>query len=828
MRIQWFFLPALQLLVVSGLGAQVRLAGRVLDENNAAVTGARVTFARQTDGGNTAAAWQGMTGPSGAFSFVVREAGQYLAGVEREGYFRLRNRPVELREGPNEVVFVLNRLREVTESIDVSASPPGIDMDRTTSEEILTSNEILAIPYPTTNNLRNALRILPGVVQDTLGGVHISGGAEEQALYTLDGFNLNDPLTGRLESRLSVEAVRTMEVVTGRFSAEYGKGSAGTLTLHTTRGDDKFRYSGTNFIPGLEQHKGLIIGNWTPRFNFSGPLARGRAWFANSFDLQYDKTVIDELPDGADRTSSWRFSNLLSNQFNLSPSNILHTGFLVNYRFAPRTGLTALDPMETTVDRRSRQWFLFFKDQVYLSGGALLEFGYAANRTFGREIPQGPGLYLITPDGKLGNYFANAIRKGRRDQWLANVFLPSFGLAGNHRVKLGVDLDRVGYSQDVRRSGYLYYRADGTPRRRVTFDGSGRLGRNNFEAAWYAQDSWRPRPSLAFEAGVRQDWDRLTGALSISPRLGVAWSPPGLGETRLSGGYAVIHDATNLRLFTRPQDQYAVTTYLSPAGTIQRGPEITLYAIGGQPLASPRYTAWNLSVERRFPGDVFTHFRYLRKRGRDGFTYANVFDEGVAPGLATAVDPAYPVEAVYSLSNRRRDVYDSAEFGVRKNFSRQYEITASYVRSRALSNAVVDVASDDPRIITDNVGRLPWDAPNRYVSWGYLPTLWRNWSLAYLLEWRSGFPFSVEDDEGRVAGPINSRRFPAWFELNLHAERRFLFRGHYWAGRVGFNNITSHENPTVVNANAASPHFLVFYGSRDRSMNFRIRWLGKK
>jgi hypothetical protein len=116
--------------------------------------------------------------------------------------------------------------------------------------------------------------------------------------------------------------------------------------------------------------------------------------------------------------ASWRFSNLLRNQINLSASNILYTGLLINSWNSPRTGLSALDPWETTVDRRLRQWFFYVKDQIYFKRGALAEIGYAANRTFGREIPQGQGLYLLTPEGKRGNSFVDAVRKARRDQWL--------------------------------------------------------------------------------------------------------------------------------------------------------------------------------------------------------------------------------------------------------------------------------------------------------------------------------------------------------------------------------------------------------------------------
>jgi len=806
--------------------AQVRLAGRVVDENNAAVPGAQISL-RGSQAGSEAKRLQAIADPAGKFAFRLEAPGEYLLSVERENYFRLRDRPVRLAEGPNEITLILNPIREVFEKIDVAYSPPQIDFEKTAPEQRLTGTQILEIPYPSTASLRNAMRVLPGVVHDSRGGLHLNGGTEEQVLYTLDGFQINDPLTGRFESRMSVESVRAMEVATGNLSAEFGKGSAGAMAVKTATGDDQLRYSATNFIPAVENRKGLILAGWTPRYNLSGPIRKGRAWFSDSLDVQYDLRVVEELPKGQDRTTSWRWNNLLRNQINLVPSNILYTGFLINYWTAPRTGLGVLDPLETTLDRRSRQWFFNAKDQIYFHRGALLEIGYGANRTFGREIPQGHDILQLTPEGKRGNFYADATRKARRDQWLANLFLPSFTWRGGHQIKLGVDLDWLSYWQNVVRTGYDYFHVDGTRARRVVFGGSGRLERTSLEAASYIQDTWKLRPGLLLELGLRQDWDRLVGNVKVAPRVGFSWAPPGLDSTKVSGGFARIYDQSPLRLFTRPQDQYTLTTYFAPDGGIARGPAISFYTIDRTPLETPRYHNWNLGVEQRFPRELYARFNYVRRRGSDGFTYAAAPLDAPPPEVLAAF-PVRTFDAIYRLRNWRRDVFESFEVTLRQTFRKQYEWLASYTRSRAFSNAVVDLNVDEPTLISNNVGRMPWDSPNRVLSWGYLPLFWRNWALAYLMEARNGFPFSVQDDDGRIKGDLNAYRFPFFFELNLHLERRFFFRKNRWALRAGYNNITAHKNPNVVNNNASSPNFMSFYGGQSRALNFRLRWLGKQ
>jgi hypothetical protein len=245
----------------------------------------------------------------------------------------------------------------------------------------------------------------------------------------------------------------------------------------------------------------------------------------------------------------------------------------------------------------------------------------------------------------------------------------------------------------------------------------------------------------------------------------------------------------------------------------------------------PRYNNWSAGAEHDFGHGLSARLELLRKRGRDGFVYA-------AAGAPAPPMQAPPMQALgygfggqYALSNLRRDSYDEAALTVRQSLGGQYEWMASYVRSRAVSNAVLDVSIDQPLQATSNFGRMPWDSPNRVLSWGYLPFgkwLGPNWAFAYLADWRTGFPFSVTTDGGAVAGPVDSHRYPMNFDLNLHIERRFAFRGYRFAVRAGANNVTDSRNPTAVNNVIGAPAFGQFLGSEGRHLEFRLRFFGKK
>jgi outer membrane receptor protein involved in Fe transport len=124
-------------------------------------------------------------------------------------------------------------------------------------------------------------------------------------------------------------------------------------------------------------------------------------------------------------------------------------------------------------------------------------------------------------------------------------------------------------------------------------------------------------------------------------------------------------------------------------------------------------------------------------------------------------------------------------------------------------------------------GPLAWDAPNRFLSWGWLPFT-HKMDLAYTLDWRSGFPFTVQNDSQEVLGAPNSHRFPTYFSVDLSLERRFTFMGYQWALRGGVNNIFDRGNYSFVYSNVDSPHFGTFSGAQGHSFIARIRLLGRK
>lgn len=826
---------------ISAQTAEIVVTGRAVDENDAGITGVEI-IVRNPAGEERHAT----TDPTGGFKVTLPSEGQYLFAATQSGYLPVKNLPVDVHAGMGAVDLILNHAKEVLQSVDVKASQEEVDVEQTQSERVLTGIEIMDIPYPSTHSLREAMTLIPGQVADATGGLHFDGGREEQTNYLLDGFNIGDPLTGTLKTTVSVEAVSSLDYLSGRYSPEYGQGSAGTLQIKTQTGDDQFRYSATNFIPGVSTFEGLHLGDWTPRLNFSGPIVKGRAWFSDNLDGDYNVTKVPDLPSNQNTTTSLQASNMLHTQVNLTPSNILYTDFLFNYQRASEFGLGALTPPSTTLDQRGRTWFLDLKDQIYVARGTLLELGFAETFTLARMIPFGTNIYQIYLNGAEGNNFLNSTQHSRRGQFLTNLFLPAWHLAGTHNLKMGTDVDRLDYSQGITRTGYdlcdvnspqaispIPCGAASNVLRSVTFEGNGTLSRPSLTVSSYLTDHWQARKNLFFEMGVREDWDEILRRWLWSPRGAFSYAPFGSPNTRISGGFAVLYDPTIIQLFARPLDQYTLTDINVWYGTLPTVPllnALSFYTLPSEHLKAPLYQNWSAGLDHQFPRHIHAGLSLHRKRGGDGFAYVNTLPEPIvaSPEIAAAYHASY-VEQEFTLTSSRHDQYDAAQVIVHQAIGGRYEWMASYTRSRTHSNEVLDPSLEQTLLLgPNNVGPLPWDTPNRFLSWGYLPTLWKNWAVAYLFEERTGFPFSIQHDNGQLIGAPDARRYPDYFNLGLHVEWRVRLRKYRFGIRGGIENLTNHRNPTEVNNIYESPTYLTFYGSEGRHFVARLRWLGKE
>jgi hypothetical protein len=786
--------------------ATVQLSGSIVDENGVPVSGVQITV--KARGGSPQNAYSDDTGH---FEVLVPAPGDYLVSLSKPDYFRLTDQLVPLQEGVNEVSFTLSHEFEVHESVEVRSSTKQIEPLQAEHQENLDAQDILDIPTYSTHDLTAYLPMIAGVVQDNSGGIHVAGGRSGDAEYLLDGFEIGDPVSGELNSRLDIDSVREVQVASGRYGAQYAHAAGGVMELKTYVGDDRWRFGTTDFFPAINLEQGLHLGNWYPRFNFSGPLEKGRAWFSDGISIQHTFYLVKGLPRNADTQQQWSGDNLFRVQVNLTPTNILQGNFLYNVTADSHLGLSLFTPLSTTTDWHAQRTFVSMKDQFFF-GKNLFELGVATDDGTGNSQPLGSLPYVTAPVTASGNYFQWLWQRNHRLQSIAHLNLSSLRWHGTHEVSAGFNADGLAFSQRAVRNPVDTLRADNTLLLYTTFSGTPYYRITDTQLGYYLQDTWRVLRPLVLAIGGRADWDTLVENTVLGPRLAANLLPFRDDRTKVSVGWGIYYRPINMALWGAGLDQEREDTLYDPTGkTPVFGPAITQFVLPSGGLRQPRFNTTSAEWEQKLGSNTFAGVTLLRRVEADGFTYQDI-------------QPA-PLGGVFLFQDHRSDRYRSAEVWVRRVFKNKAEIYGDYTRSSARSNEALDYSLLDPCFVPQAPGPLLWDAPHRFISWGKTPVPLWGLFLSYRVEYRTGYPFNDENEEGQVLGTPGEFRFPNYLDLDVGLEKRFGFRGQVWALRVSAINVTDHNNPNVVNT-AVSP--FIFAGGQGRALTARLRLVTRK
>jgi hypothetical protein len=784
-------------------------SGLVSDENGVPLAAAQIKLEDST--GNI---YRTETDGAGRFTLRNLPASDYKLEVRKEGFFVIAARPLALQPGLNELNLTLNHAEEVHEQVQVTAPANQIDPQDTAQRNTLTAHDIRDIPVASPHILAQSLTALPEVTQDNANNLHIAGARSSETQYLLDGFEIGDPVNGQLTSRFNVDATRAAEVQTGNFGAGYAHAGSSILSLETPDGDDRWRFGTTNPAPGINVQEGIHLGDWYPRFTFSGPLQRGRFWFSDSISLQHTFAAVKFLPDGANTWENWSGDNLLRLQYNITPKHILHATILYNRAYDTNVGLDTLDPVSTTVTGDQQRNFGSLKDQLWLRD-TLFEFGVAADDGTLDFIPQGRQPYVLLVNGSTGNYFQRLHQRGRRSQAVVNVIAASRHWHGTHQIAAGVNVAALTYSLSAERGEIQALRADNTLVRQTIFSGPTSPYLSNTQAGAYAQDTWSISKYLVVQAGLRTDWDRFTQSAMAGPRLSANLLPLGDDTSKISIGWGIYNAPLNLSLIGQTLDQQQIDTFYDATGKIVVGsPAVSQFVRPASGLQQPRFTISSAGLQQKFAHNTLLTLNLLARNGSHGFAYVDQ-------------QPAQ-TGGIFLLEDTRKDRYRSATLSLLHVFSESMEVYGAYTRSIAHSNEVLNPSLGSIFFAAQQSAPVAWDAPNRLLSWGWAPThIWAI-QLSYFFEYRTGFPYSVINLQQQLVGPPNSSRFPVYSSLNLGIEKKFGFRGYLWGVRVEAVNALGRQNPDTIVNNFDAPNFGAFSGGQGRAFTLRVRFIGRK
>src|SRR5258706_9084672 len=229
------------------------LSGTVTDASGAVIANAQVAIRNTATG----IAKDTTTDSAGFYAAPNLPAGPYEVKVTAAGFNTLVTN-VTLAVGAQQTLNVPMKVGETSQTVQVTEAAPQIDLTSSTLTGQVESQTVLELPlngrdwtslatlHPGVNLIETQMTFDTAARGNRGFGAEltISGGRTTQNNYRIDGISVNDyaisgpgSITG---AALGVDAIQEFSVLTGGFSAEYGRASGGVLNAISKSGTNAF------------------------------------------------------------------------------------------------------------------------------------------------------------------------------------------------------------------------------------------------------------------------------------------------------------------------------------------------------------------------------------------------------------------------------------------------------------------------------------------------------------------------------------------------------------------------------------------------------------
>lgn len=788
----------------------------VLDQTSQAVPGARI----QLKLGDKLVALA-ETDENGRARFTQLTPARYAIVATKEGFEPVQKAGLDLAPaGSLSIGLTLVPLTQ-RESIDVKDTAAAVEVGASAPTR-LAGQAAKELPNrPAT--VADALPMLPGVVREPGGGLMISASGEQRSAMIVNSADVTDPATGQFGLTIPIDSVETMNVYQTPFLSEYGRFTAGLVSVETRRGGDKWKWELNDPFPDFRIRSYHMRGvkDATPRLNFEGPIIPHRLYLSEGFEYETRKIEVYTLPFPDNQKLEQGINSFTQFDWIVSDKHLVTATVHVAPQRLGHVNMDYFNPLPTTPDASTHSYTGTVADRLTLFGG-LLESTFSAMRFDVGVWAEGDQDLTITPMGNRGSYFANKTRDASRYSGASSYSFRSLAGWGAHNLKIG------SYFAGSSETGHL----DANPIdilgstqqwiERIDFPRSHSFQISDVEYSLYVQDHWVVSSRLALDLGERIESQRVSGAVRVAPRAGLAWSPFARLGTLVQAGYGLFFDRVplNVYCFNKYPDQ-DITMY-GADGQVSAGPFLYLNTLGQVEVKhpfvfqspqdgnfSPESAIWSLQVEQ-----PLTPFLKLRVGYLQNDSQGLVILNPVAP------DPDTNTGA-YLLSGVGQSRYRQLEVTARMRLKGEgRQLFFSYIHSRArgdLNDFSNYLGTFPVPIIRGNqFGNLPADLPNRLLAWGMVQLPWK-FRIAPVVEYRNGFPYFVTDAAQNYVGVPNQNRFPHFLSLDSRISKDIQVNPKY-AVRLSVSsfNLTNHFNPEALHSNVADPAFGYFFGHRGR------------
>jgi len=749
-----------------------------------------------------------LSGPA-VFETETDENGNYVLAVVPPGIYTVEavSPGLEIRqtlrvEGSEVYVSLELKPLEIASSVVVKADPADIKNpapSETVSEETLRN-------APNVNErFESSLPLIPGIVRGPDGHINLKGTRNTQSGALVNSANVTDPVTGGLAINLPIDVVSSVQVISNPYDPQYGKFTGAVSTVATKTSDyEKVHFSIQNIIPRLRDRDGTIagIGATTPRMTFTSPLVKGRVAVTQSFEYRFVRTPVNSLPPLERDTKLESFDSYTQFDFIITPKQTATASFSLYPQKLDFLGLNTFMPQPSTSDFHQRGYQIYVQHRYVIANAGLLASQFSYKRFDADITAQSDDPYRLLLETTEGGFFNRQARRTSRTSWQENYQFAPRRFAGLHRFTVGLSYEHSSYDG---RQSFLPVEIDGVsnqPLEHISFTSAASYRIDQNETAWFAGDQWAIVPRLTLDLGIRFDNDTITSSTHAAPRAGFLLALTRDGKTLLKGGGGLFYDRIPLMVPVFPALPNRTVTLLGQNGTLLNSVFYQNKIIGE--LQNPRSTSWNLELDRQLLARLLLRVAYEQRNTARDFI--------VSPVSSRATGSL-------DLSNSGSDSY--REFQLAAQYKvHQSVLNASYVRSRAfgdLNDFNQFFGNLAQPVIQPNArGRLPFDAPNRFLFWGTFAGPW-NLTVVPVYDLHTGFPYSIENEFREYVGPRNVDRFPCFSSFDLQVTRPVAlpFGEKRMRARVGVGvfNLFNHFDPRDVQNILASTRFGEFFNT---------------
>jgi len=284
-------------------GVTGKIQGKISDADGEPLPGANVML----EGTN-----RGMSSDlNGEYIFLSVSPGTYSISVNVIGFEKITKTNIKVSpDRTTQIDFELSQEVIGMNEVQVVADKPIVELDRTSSEYIITSEEISRSVM--VKSVSDLISLEPGM--DIHGSGRIRGGdmnsISADVVYYVDGVKMisNDGLSLNNYTGVGKYDIESISIITGGLSAEYGNAQAGVVNIITREGEDTFHgnFEMTNQFPGNH--------HWGPNY-YKSPTHRDHMeWdnptWVNEIDSLTGEQIHVIVPywENSGQTYQWNFS----------------------------------------------------------------------------------------------------------------------------------------------------------------------------------------------------------------------------------------------------------------------------------------------------------------------------------------------------------------------------------------------------------------------------------------------------------------------------------------------------------------------------------------